>query len=242
MPDERFRKLTDLQKIVGYRFQDESLLKQALIHRSHVNEEKGLGDGDNERLEFLGDAVLQLTITDYLIRNFPGINEGELSKKRSALVREEALAVAAENLKIGRYLKLGKGEELTGGRKKPSILAGALDAIIGAVYLDAGYDVAREKISGWLEKFLKADVDEEIFHADYKSRLQELSQSLYQQSPDYLIISETGPDHHKLFKVGVRLKGQFCGFGRGYSKKEAEQNAARDALVGLEASLSKQKI
>jgi len=230
--------LNELQKIFGYRFRDERLLQQAFIHRSHVNEEREGESGDNERLEFLGDAVLQLVISDYLIRNFTDVDEGELSKKRSDLVREESLAAAAENLKVGRYLILGKGEELTGGRMKPSILAGALEALIGAVYLDGGYEAAKKIILVWLEKFLKAGA-EEIFRSDYKSRLQEMSQAVYHQSPEYTVISETGPDHHKLFEVGVRLQGQLRGFGKGYSKKEAEQHAARDALVGLEVSLSR---
>ncbi len=236
MPEKKTAKLKELQKIVGYRFRDEDLLRQALVHRSYVNEEKREGVKDNERLEFLGDAVLQLAISHYLLRNQPHLKEGELSKKRSALVREESLSVAAENLKVGRHLSLGKGEEASGGKKKPSILAGTLEAVLGAIYLDGGYEAAARIIEIWLEKFLKAGMDEEIFQSDYKSRLQEWCQSAYHQSPEYVILSETGPDHQKFFKVGVRLMGILRGFGEGHSKKEAEQSAARDLLLGLAAS------
>lgn len=241
MSGEENKRLREIQKIIGYRFADNNLLKQALVHRSFVNEARDPDASDNERLEFLGDAVLQLAVSSYLIRTCPGMDEGELSKKRSALVRSESLSVAAENLKVGRYLILGKGEESTGGRKKHSILAGTLEAVIGAIFLDGGYDAAVNIIEIWLEKFLKAGIEEEIFKSDYKSRLQELCQSLYHESPDYILIAESGPDHRKFFEVGVRLRGEFKGFGKGYSKKEAEQNAANDVLVGLEALMSKKK-
>ncbi len=241
MPRDPARRLTELQKIAGYRFRDEGLLQQALVHRSLVNENRDAAAGDNERLEFLGDAVLQLVVSDYLFEHYTGQDEGDLSKKRSALVREESLAAAAENLKIGRYLCLGKGEEGTGGRGKASILAGALEALIGAVYLDGGYAAAQELILVWLGKLLTEAVEEEIYHSDHKSRLQELCQARFHRSPEYLVISESGPDHHKLFEVGVRLEGELRGSGRGRSKKEAEQQAARDALVGLELSTDRRK-
>jgi ribonuclease-3 len=228
--------LKELQKIVGYKFRDAELLKQALVHRSRVNEARiSPREKDNERLEFLGDAVLQLAISDYLIREFPSLDEGELTKKRSALVRAESLAVAAENLKLGRHLVLGRGEEASGGRGKASILAGALEAVLGAIYLDGGYDAAAGIIESWLRKFLRAVNGVEFFQSDYKSRLQEVCQSRYHQSPEYVIIDQSGPDHHKTFQVGVRLQKELRGFGKGRSKKEAEQAAARDVLLSLEA-------
>ncbi len=240
MAGERAPLLRELQKIGGYHFRETELLRQALVHRSYVNEKKG-GLEDNERLEFLGDAVLQLAISDYLIRRFPELDEGELSKKRSALVREESLKTAAENLKLGRHIILGKGEEATGGRKKASILAGTLEAVLGAIYLDGGYEAAAGIIHQWLEKFLRSGAGEAIFRSDHKSRLQEMCQSLYRRSPEYVVISESGPDHSKFFEVGVRLQGEFRGFGRGHSKKEAEQAAARDVLIGLEAVRGREK-
>jgi ribonuclease-3 len=229
------RGIREIQKIIGYRFRDEALLREALVHRSFVNEERDGVTRDNERLEFLGDSVLQLAVSDYLIRTFPGLDEGELSKKRSALVREDSLAVVAENMRVGRYLVLGRGEEATGGRRKASILAGSLEATIGAIFLDGGYPAARAIIETWLVKFLR-DGTGDIFRSDYKSRLQEYCQSTWHQSPEYLIVSESGPDHHKFFRVAVRLQGEIRGFGEGKSKKEAEQNAARDLLTGIEAA------
>lgn len=179
--------------------------------------------------------MLQLAVSAYLIRRHPDLTEGSLSKRRSALVRAESLATAAEHLKVGRHLILGRGEEQSGGRTKPSILAGAIEAVLGALFLDGGYDQAARVIEVWLERFLGAGAEQELLGADFKSRLQEICQSRWHVSPEYILIGQAGPDHRKEFEVAVRFDGEYRGFGKGFSKKEAEQNAARDMLLGLDA-------
>jgi ribonuclease-3 len=226
--------IEDLQARLLYRFQNAGLLQLALTHPS-VAHERSTPVQTNQRLEFLGDAVLQLAVSAYLIRRHPDLTEGALSKRRSALVRAESLATAAENLKVGRHLTLGRGEEQSGGRTKPSILAGALEAVLGALFLDGGYDQAARVIEAWLERFLGNGAESELFGADFKSRLQEVCQSRWHVSPEYILIGQAGPDHRKEFEVAVRFDGEYRGFGKGFSKKEAEQNAARDMLLGLDA-------
>jgi ribonuclease-3 len=222
-------------RIAGYLFRNPALPLQALTHRSFLNEEKDTLGGDNERLEYLGDAVLQLAVTDFLYHHHPELDEGELSKRRSALVSEDSLAAAAELLRLGSRLRLGRGEETGGGRSRPSILASCLEALLGAVYLDGGYDAARKVVAGWLKKFLKVGATQRLFRSDYKSRLQELAQVRFRHSPSYVLIQEEGLPHEKYFKVGVMLEGAYRGYGRGRSKKEAEQRAARMALRSLES-------
>ncbi len=227
---EMERELTGLLRRLGVELSAE-LLELALSHRSYVFEHKRSHVQSNERLEFLGDAVLGLATAARLYRIFPDRSEGELAKIRSAVVCETTLARKARDLGLGSYLLLGHGEEQSGGRMRSSLLADALEAVIGAIYLDLGYEAA----SKWITRLLG---DEMIQAAsgdglDYKSRLQEKIQHTHRQAPTYELLSQRGPDHAKFFRVGVKLQGQVLGTGEGSSKKEAEQLAARSALVEL---------
>jgi ribonuclease III len=218
-----------LDRVLGVRFGDVSLLETALTHRSFAFE-NGLAV-HNERLEFLGDAVLGIVVTDMAFREFPEMPEGELAKLRAAIVNMGALADVARDLGVGRFILLGKGEEMSGGRNKSSILADALEALLGAVYLDRGLDAARELIVRVFRPRMIAYVRGEG-ERDYKTILQELASSEMHALPDYRI-SERGPDHEKEFTATVHLSGQEWGSGTGRSKKEAEQQAAHEAYVRL---------
>ncbi|MCG2819567.1 MAG: ribonuclease III [Actinomycetia bacterium] len=219
-----------MEKLLGYRFKDGSILFQALCHRSYINE-WGLPLLDsNERLEFLGDSVVELAVTHVLYEDFPDYAEGELTKVRASLVQRSALAKAAGRLGLGEYLMLGKGEELTGGRRKSSILADAFEAVVGALYLDGGFSVARGMVISCLE-----DTIHEIVKwgpGDYKSELQELSVKNSGSIPRYSIRSE-GPDHFRTFHAVVKVSGKSFGPVAGTSKKEAEQGAARLAIDSM---------
>lgn len=215
-----------------YRFADDKFLEEALTHKSYVNERRESGRTHNERLEFLGDAVLSLIISDYLARRYPELSEGALSKLKAKLVSETPLANAARRLDLGRYLRLGRGEERSKGREKPSLLADALEAVIAAVYLDGGFEVSRDFTVDVLADELH---HLDVVHAqpggdDYKTRFQEWCQKRYEILPQYLVVGETGPDHQKIFKVEVQVNQRVVGVGRGNSKKEAEQMAAQQAL------------
>jgi ribonuclease-3 len=221
-----------LQKALGVDSKDTSLLQQALVHSSCVNENPSLYPIHNERLEFLGDAVLGFVVAARLYREFADLPEGEMTKLRAALVRRETLASIARNIGLGDFLYLGKGEESTGGRDKIPNLAGALEAIIAAVYLDRGLAVT----SRMLFRLLGEEWTEVINRGasiDYKSRLQELAQSRYQVTPVYRLAEEVGPDHDKKFTVEVVVKSQVMGRGTGRSKKLAETAAARTAIEKL---------
>jgi ribonuclease III len=219
-----------LEKELGYSFADVSLLTRALTHVSY-NREKSAGH--NEVLEFLGDAVLDLAISDLLIRSFPERSEGDLSKMRAALVNSAVLAQKAAVLDLGPALRLGKGEERSGGRTKASILAGAFEALLGAVYRDSGYEAARRVV----ERYFAADIKEKkLGQQDYKTRLQEISQMLFQAPPHYRLVSETGPDHDKGFVTEIAVGGKVLGKGEGRTKKQSEQEAARQALSELQRS------
>ncbi len=224
--------LAALQEIIGISFDNTSWLEQALRHSSHVNENPDQSAESNERLEFLGDAILGLIIAEKLYLDFPSLSEGEMTQLRSAVVRRETLAHVAETIKLGDSLLLGKGEEASGGRHKPVNLAGAVEALIAAVYLDRGYDVARRFV---LEVFHEelARVLERNTGLDYKSRLQELVQSRQQLTPVYRLLEATGPDHDRWFKVEVVVGDTVLGTGSGRSKKEAESEAAQAALERL---------
>jgi ribonuclease-3 len=231
--------LEGLERRLDYHFKNFALLQQAITHKSYLNEareqtQSALG-GDNERLEFLGDAVLDLIISQDLLLNYPDTQEGELSKMKARIVSETALARVARRLEIGHYLLLGRGEEITQGRTKPSLLANALEAILAAIYLDGGLDAASRVI----QKIFKEDIEEmlktEAF-TDYKTELQELCQRDYEILPTYTVLSEAGPDHQKTFEVQLSIKGSVYGRGIGRSKKEAEQQAAREALEKLKKS------
>lgn len=224
--------LEQLQKDLGYTFRDESLLRAALYHSSYANEHRAEEIVSNERLEFLGDAVLGFVSGEFFFRSFPNAPEGELTRIRAALVREESLHEVAQELKLGQYLMLGRGEDSGGGRSRPSILADATEAVFAAVYLDGGMDSVRELIHRVLLSRGHIEVAE-TRRRDYKTELQELVQRKPQQALRYEPVSESGPDHAKVFTVAVLLNGTTIGEGSGRSKKEAEQSAAKSALERL---------
>jgi ribonuclease-3 len=218
--------------ISNYRFTNASFLIEALTHKSYVNERREPGRKDNERLEFLGDAVLSLIVSDYLARRYPELSEGALSKLKAKLVSETSLANSARRLDLGGHLKLGRGEELSNGRDKASLLADAFEAIIAAVYLDGGLEASRNfTLEALTDELRQVDVlQEQPGGDDYKTRFQEWCQKRYELLPRYVIVRETGPDHQKVFEVEVYVNDRVFGTGRGYSKKEAEQEAAQRAL------------
>lgn len=212
-----------LEAVIGYRFRDPGLLKQALSHKSFASE-SGTGVY-NERLEFLGDSVLAAVVAHQLFAEYPDEPEGSLSKKKSLLVSRPSLAAWAEEIDLGRHLYLGVGEETTGGRSRHSLLANAIEALIGAMYLDGGYDAAAAFIRAWCGRTHGG-----LTETDHKSRLQELLQKRYKAPPSYELTASAGPDHDKTFSVLVRIGPRELGRGTGKNKKEAEQAAARDAL------------
>ena len=224
--------LENLQENLGYRFRDESLLRGALYHSSYANEHRNENIVSNERLEFLGDAVLGFVSAEFLYSRFPNAPEGELTRIRAALVREESLFEVAQALQLGECLMLGKGEESGGGRQRPSILADCTEAVFAAVYLDGGMDCARDLIHRVL--LSKGDIEvAESRRRDYKTELQELVQRKPHQVLRYELVGQSGPDHAKVFTVAVLLNGDPIGEGSGHSKKEAEQASARAALEKL---------
>lgn len=216
--------LKKLCDIIEYNFKNQDLLKTALTHSSYANEAKNKRISDNERLEFLGDSVLGLVTTTYLYNKYPDVMEGELTKKRASLVCETSLCKCARKISLGEFLLLGRGEESGGGRDRDSILADAFEALIGALYLDAGEEVARN----FVHKFVLSDGKGEC--SDYKTTLQEIVQKNHGEILSYRLLSAEGPDHHKSFRVEVLLNSNVIGRGEGHSKKEAEQMAAREAL------------
>lgn len=224
--------LAVLQKELGISFKAQSLLEQALVHSSYVNENPGLTAGSNERLEFLGDAVLGLIVAEWLYQDFPDLTEGEMTRLRSVLVRRDTLARVADSLKLGDYLRLGKGEEVSGGRRKPANLAAGLEAVVAAVFLDQGLAATRDFTMRLLSQEWPKVVTREAA-LDYKSRLQELIQSSQQLTPAYRLVETTGPDHDRTFTVEVIAGDRVLGRGSGKSKKLAETEAARAALARL---------
>jgi ribonuclease-3 len=217
-----------LKKNLGFNWYDENLLHQALTHSSYTYEKRSLGV-NNQRLEFLGDAVLELAISDYLYHRYPEWDEGELTKKRAAVVCEPSLVRAARKLQLGSCLKISRGEEKSGGRERPSILADAFEALLGAVYLDQGQAVAGKLALFYLQPVLQ-DILEGRLEQDYKTELQEIVQQCGSVKVKYAIIEEAGPDHDKIFTAGVYYQGIMLGRGTGGSKKDAEQQAAKAAL------------
>jgi len=229
--------LVTLQQTLGIVFNDPSLLEQALVHGSYLNENPGLALTSNERLEFLGDAVLGLIVAEKLYQDYPNFTEGEMTKLRSTLVRRETLARMARAIRLGDYLYLGKGEEAGGGRDKPVNLASALEAVIAAIFLDQGLPTTRDFILRLLDTELQK-VTKQGAVVDYKSELQEFIQSRGQQTPAYHIIETTGPEHSRIYTVEVRLGEAVLGRGSGKSKKAAETEAARSALERLTTSFT----
>lgn len=230
--DQR-EELERLRSILGAAGLDLALLQEATTHSSYANERPEGGLPDNERLEFLGDAVLGLIIAEHLFKALPGRAEGRLAKLKARLVSEPILARLASRLELGGYLLLGRGEELTGGRQRVSLLADALEAVIGACYLSLGWEETRRLVLRWWGEELAglARREEDL---DAKSALQELTQAEWRERPEYRVIGEEGPDHRKKFRVEVLLGGRSLGTGEGRTKKVAEQAAARMALAALE--------
>jgi len=228
LSERRLEALSSLQDKLGYRFNDVALLNKALTHKSytHENREKFR---HNERFEFLGDSVLDLVVSDFMLRQYSEYNEGALSKIRAAVVNETSLAGFAREIDLGRFLLLGKGEENTGGRNKSSLLANAFEALAGAIYFDGQLEPVRLVLLPFLKKEIERS-EGKAFFRDFKSDLQEYTQNKMNCVPAYKVVGETGPDHEKLFEVAVMVKNRLQGKGEGKSKKEAEQSAAMKAL------------
>ena len=226
-------RLEDVEREIGIVFRDKSLLQRALTHRSYLNEIGRPGWEDNERLEFLGDAIIDCIVAEYLYHKFPEMREGVLTAVRANLVRREALAAFARQIHLGQHLIMGSGEEQSGGRERDAILCAAFEALVGAIYLDQGMEVARE----FVLSFVREALDEALKRAltkDAKTRLQEWSQAVMHKTPRYVTVGEEGPDHAKVFTVEVRIGDVVAGRGRGSSKQAAAQAAAEDALTHKE--------
>ena len=221
------KQLKELQKTIGYTFREEYLLKQALTHSSYAHETMVKKVIDNERLEFLGDAVLELVSSEFLFQTHPDMKEGNMTKLRASLVCEQSLASCAREIDLGSYLLLGKGEDLTGGRERDSILSDAWEAIIGAMYLDGGFTSAKE----FILKYVLKDIENKKLFYDSKTILQEVIQNEYKQSLHYMLLSEEGPDHNKVFTVQAYMNQTPLMIGKGKTKKAAEQEAAYQSLL-----------
>ena len=239
------KRLKELEKKIGYTFENHKLLERAMMHSSYTNEKhlekyrcnerlEFLGDEHkmnriecNERLEFLGDAVLELISSEYLFGELPRVSEGELTKTRASMVCEPSLAMCARDIDLGSYLLLGKGEEATGGRMRDSITSDAMEALIGAIYLDGGFTSAKE----FIHRFILTDLEDKKLFYDSKTILQEIVQANKAGNITYELVGEEGPDHNKTFEVRVRIGGQPYGSGKGRSKKAAEQKAAYQAII-----------
>ena len=240
LPAVELVQLEALENKLGYAFKDVTLLKRSLSHKSYANEKRIDATNHNERLEFLGDAVLELSVSDLLIHRFPDLREGDMSKIRASLVNETALAEQARQLGLGDYIYLGKGEEQCSGREKNSLLADAFEALLGAIYLDGGYKkvfpIIRDLI---LPDLLRAGTED--ISRDYKTKLQEDVQNRFKEAPEYRLISESGPDHAKVFEIHLFIRGTKVAEGRGKSKKQAEQSAAQIAVTQIEVELAATK-
>lgn len=228
--------LEPLEDALGYRFSDPDLLMRALVHRSYIHDSGHAECKDNETLEFLGDSVLGLAVSHLLFKRFPDCKEGDLSRMRSSIVNERELAKLAAELELGRWLLLGKGEEGTGGRQKPSLLADTLEAILAAVYLDGGLEETFAIVEKLVEPYLASvshDSPLKQLDKDYKTKLQELAQARYRLTPSYSLVREEGPDHEKTFFMEVYVGDHMIAHGSGKSKKEAQQDAALRAIKKL---------
>lgn len=219
----------EFEKKIGYQFQDQKLLTQALTHSSYANERHIGKHADNERLEFLGDAVLEIVSSEFLFHKYPNHPEGELTRLRASMVCEPTLAFCTRELELGKYLLLGKGEEQTGGRERKSILSDALEAVIGAIYLDGGFANAKE----FIKNYILIDIENKQLFYDSKTILQEIVQSQGNCELSYRLIKEEGPDHDKRFEVEALIGGRVLGKGSGSTKKSAEQEAAYHTILVL---------
>ncbi len=231
------RKISELEEVIGYHFNQKQLLKHAMTHSSYANEKRWEKTRNNERLEFLGDAVLELVTSDFLYQKHLKMPEGELTKKRAGLVCEPSLAYCAEEICLGEYLLLGKGEEATGGRFRPSVTSDAMEALIGAIYLDGGFANAKE----FIHRFILNDIEHKQLFYDSKTILQEIVQSRYEESLTYELLKEEGPDHNKCFEVRALVGTAEIGRGTGRTKKGAEQAAAYHGLLKLRNAVEPDK-
>lgn len=229
----RKQSLKDLQEKIDYRFNNIDLLNISLTHSSYANENKMKSNENNERLEFLGDAIIGLIVSQYLFDRFEELPEGELTKKRAAIVCESSLAFAARKIDLGAYILLGKGEEATGGRNRDSILADAFEALSGAIFLDGGIDSTRHYLIGMFEEEVIYAISKGSLFIDYKTELQEVLQKRTKSKIEYEVEKEIGPDHNKKFYMNVIVENKIIGSGMGRNKKEAEQMAAKQALLRI---------
>jgi ribonuclease-3 len=241
MDEKRLASLEELEKRLGYQFNEIGWLDKALTHRSFINETASTEKVSNEVLEFLGDAVLNLGVSHLLLQRFPEAREGTLSMKRAQLVKQSSLALLSKELQLEEHLLLGKGEILNGGMEKSSISANAYEALIGAIFMDSGFHRAVEIIQHHFEPYLQTKTPSVLFN-DFKSLLQIHSQQTHGLSPQYRVVKESGPDHDKQFQASVIIGGEVKGTGWGKSKKEAEQEAAKNALEGLQIADSRLQI
>lgn len=221
--------LKELMNRIGYQFKDDGLLLHALTHSSFANEKHMKPHSDNERLEFLGDAVLEVVSSEFLYLNYPDRPEGDLSRLRASLVCEPTLAYCAAEFELGSFIRLGKGEEQTGGRTRKSVTSDAFEAVIGAIYLDGGFVPAKK----FINKFVLTDIEHKTLYHDCKTALQEIVQAQHDQQLTYVLVNESGPDHNKTYEVEARVGDKLIGTGKGSSKKHAEQEAAFNALTRL---------
>ncbi len=231
--EEKLRKehmFVKLESVIGYTFQNKQLLKQAMTHSSYSNEHRLSRISNNERLEFLGDAVLEIVSSDFLYHKYSNLPEGELTKIRASMVCEPTLALCAADIQLGSYLLLGKGEEATGGRSRDSIVSDAMEALIGAIYEDGGFASAKE----FIYNFILNDVKDKQLFYDSKTILQEIVQREYKDPLEYELLGETGPDHDKIFEVCVKIGDMVVGTGSGRTKKSAQQKAAYEAILKLQ--------
>jgi ribonuclease-3 len=235
MDEERLASLKELEDRLGYRFDNIEWLDQALTHKSFIHQTDSSKKESNEVLEFLGDSVLNLVVSHLLLQAFPEAHEGILSMRRANLVKRSSLAHLSKEIQLEDHLLLGKGELLSGGRKKTSILANAYEAMIGAIYMDSGFNATLEVFRHHFEPYLQFEIPSFLF-SDYKSLLQEQTQRVRGLSPKYHVLKGFGPDHDKLFQASVAIAGEVKGIGWGKSKKEAEQEAAKKALEEFEMS------
>ncbi|SHD76984.1 ribonuclease III [Schnuerera ultunensis] len=230
---QRAKLLERLQAEIKYNFQDIKLLNTSLTHSSYANENKGKNSVSNERLEFLGDTVISLVVSDYLYKRFSEFPEGELTKRRASVVCESSLAFAARKINLGEYLLLGKGEEATGGRERDSILADALEALTGAIYVDGGLKKTEKYLLGLFEQEVIYALSKGTLFIDYKTELQEVLQKKTKSRIEYKVEKEVGQDHNKKFYMNVIVENKIIGSGMGRNKKEAEQMAAKQALLKI---------
>ncbi|NLZ81198.1 MAG: ribonuclease III [Clostridiales bacterium] len=221
--------LKELEKRIQYEFQGKKLLKQAMTHSSYSNENKQNRLDSNERLEFLGDAVLEIVVSDFLYKNYADLPEGDLTKMRASIVCEPTLSFCTKEIELGKSLLLGKGEDMTGGRERSSIVSDAMEALIGAIYLDGGFANAKE----FIYRFILTDIEHKQFFYDSKTILQEIVQSEFTEELSYELVREEGPDHNKNFEVNALIGTKIVGSGIGRTKKTAEQMAAYEGIIKL---------